>query len=83
MARIAKSTEIQALLEKELKSRRKVILVCYSLLTFHLRVLLILNSPKRSAVSANKSRRIVKSVVNAGSLCIAVGYDIEGVSYCC
>jgi ankyrin repeat protein len=28
MARIAKSSEIQALMEKELKSRRKVILVC-------------------------------------------------------
>jgi hypothetical protein len=29
-SRIAKSSEIQALMEKELKSRRKVILVCVS-----------------------------------------------------
>jgi ankyrin repeat protein len=30
MSRIAKSSEIQALLEKALKKRRKVILVCFS-----------------------------------------------------
>jgi ankyrin repeat protein len=30
MSRIAKSSEIQALMEKALKSRRKVILVCFS-----------------------------------------------------
>ncbi len=32
MSRIAKSAEIQALMEKELKNRRKVILVCSFLL---------------------------------------------------
>ncbi len=32
MSRIAQSSEIQALMEKELKNRRKVILVCFLLL---------------------------------------------------
>jgi ankyrin repeat protein len=48
MSRIAKSSEIQALMEKALKSRRKVILVCLSLRLNIFRALLIQNSPKRS-----------------------------------
>ncbi len=43
MARIAKSSEIQVLMEKALKSRRKVILVCFILILTFLRALWILN----------------------------------------
>jgi hypothetical protein len=50
MSRIAQAPQIQSLLEKALKKRRKVILVCISI---KFRALLILNSPKRSVASAN------------------------------
>ncbi len=77
MSRIAKSSEIQVLMKKELKSRRKVILVCFRLLLTFLRALWILNWLKRSAVSASKFRIIVKSVASVRSQCIAAEYDHE------
>jgi ankyrin repeat protein len=82
MSRIAKSPEIQALLEKELKSRRKVILVCFFYFDTHPRALLTLNSLKRSAASANKSLSIVKSVASVRSQCIAAGYEAAESSNC-
>jgi hypothetical protein len=81
MARIAKSSEIQALMENELKGRRKVILVCLLQLLPYLRALLILISLKRSVASARKFRVIVKSVASARLQCIVAEYAFDLPSY--
>jgi ankyrin repeat protein len=79
MSRIAQAPEIKALMEKALKKRRKVILVCILLRLIHFRALLILNSPKRSVASASRFLRSDTSVPDARSLYIVVWYVSLGV----
>jgi uncharacterized membrane protein len=76
MARIVKSSEIQALMEKKLKSRRKVNLVC---------VLLLLTCLERFGYRTRSKdllllpHIIVKSVASSRSQCIVAGYAFEPV----
>jgi ankyrin repeat protein len=77
LSKIYDTPEIRKLLEKAIKKRRKVILVCFFFRLTVGRALLILNSLKRYAVSASKFLRIAKSVANARLLFIVVGYGVE------
>jgi hypothetical protein len=74
MSRIAKASEIQSLLEKALKKRRKVILVCFSTAIIHFRVLLIPSSLERSAASASRFLRSDTSVPDVRWRSIAARY---------
>jgi hypothetical protein len=64
MSRIAQAPQIQSLLEKALKKRRKVILVCLSIAINLIRVPWILNSPKRSVAFASWFHRSATSALD-------------------
>jgi hypothetical protein len=81
MARIADVPEIQSLLEKALKKRRKVILVYFFSSLITSRALWILNSLKRSVVSAKRFLESDTSVLAVRSLSTAARYGTKRPSY--